>query len=45
MLYLKGQFLPINGDDADGNDEGWFVVVSDGDDEDGSCMMEGGLCP
>ena len=34
MWYLKGRFVPVSGDDADGDSEGRFVPVSD-DDEDG----------
>ena len=35
MWYLKrARFVPVSGDDADGDSEGRFVPVSD-DDEDG----------
>ena len=31
MWYLKGRFVPVSGDDADGDGEGWFLLVSDGE--------------
>ena len=33
MWYLKGRFVPVSGNDANGDGKGRFVPVSDGDED------------